>query len=327
MYQEHPRRSSQRGDPRANVYFQDNHNQRASYRRDFIQLNNLPNNVRLAESPESYSSLVEEAENDQTLLRNDPTQFAVLDNELPSHVKQTRPNIHSTYAQLQSSLPRHVKPAAVPQRASQFAAPSQNFNAMGYKTAMPLERKRERSCFGLCLCSGKSCVIFTTAVSLLLALALFFLWMRRPGFIPASEIIFKDEPLSLSNDTMSIFHTEIMYSIRISNPNFYPLRLVRMPAKVYDSATGSIIGAGELTNVNVPALGKTYANLTLVLDFRVGNPQDRTWQNIEAACPTSPNTDARVPLTTRTQTSAYFNMFQWAGFIPRDSLQRNLVCI
>ncbi|KAJ9085017.1 hypothetical protein DSO57_1018170 [Entomophthora muscae] len=266
MYQHRDSIAPQRANPRA--YAQDRRSQHTSYRQDFVELNNLPSNVRNATSPESQLYLRPESISDESrnLIRNDPNHFAVLDRELPSHVKQAAPP-HSTYAQLSTALPSHVKPAA------QFASPSQNFNATGYKTAMPLTKKRERSCFGLCFCSGKACVIFTTIASLILTLAMYFLWMRRPGFAPASEIIFKGEPFALSNETLSIFHSDIMYTIRISNSNFYPLRLVKMPAKVYDSATGSVIGSGELKNIYIPALGESYANLTITLDFRVSSSQ------------------------------------------------------
>lgn len=99
-----------------------------------------------------------------------------------------------------------------------------------------------------------------------------------------------------------------------------------MNAKVFDGATGMQIGQGTLKNVYIAPLNEAFANLTLNLDYRVSSDQDKTWQDLMAACPLSPETVTRVPLTTRTQIEAYFNLFAWANFIPKDTLQRNMLC-
>lgn len=179
---------------------------------DFVELENLPAHVRANGgqefqrpiSPESQFSCDERnnlirrqrGDSQYSIANLSNPNYAQLNNILPSHVKSAAsPAQQVNYAQLQNVLPSHVKPSYVPQTdSSQFAAPSKGFNAMTYQTpsgtnfnidSSNRNKNGNRSCFGLCLCSGKMCVIITTISTLAIGLLLFFLWMRRPGFAPS----------------------------------------------------------------------------------------------------------------------------------------------
>ncbi|KAI9293683.1 hypothetical protein K502DRAFT_342981 [Neoconidiobolus thromboides FSU 785] len=304
---------------------------------DFVELNNLPNHVRAAGQKEDlelmsnkFSSNSNQSLNEyKPFIANNSEEYGGFDPRPPAHVLRPESQFYDQRLVTRANLPNHVNATNLKHQDNQFASPSTTFDPASHRVPShaktPIKEKR-RSCFGLCGCSGKMCVIVTTAACFFIGLILFFLWVRIPGISPSSEFRIISGPTTTVNETISTFKAQLQIELRINNPNFYPLWLNELNGKVYDIGTNNQIGNGNVKPLYVPIQGEAFTNYTIDINYYTSSQQDRTFLDIMAACPHEDQTTTRYPLGLSTIVEAKFNLFTWANIIPKDSFNRNIVC-